>query len=209
MTIRKFISGVFAVLGTVLLVFSVGLCLLSLDARVRMKAVPDGAKLCAEAFYDAVNRGDLAAASGLIYGQPDLGVEAQPSTQQGEMVWNAYKESLTCEFSGDYFATQTGLSRKAEITALDISALMGNLAAYAGNSMSAKVSAAENPEELYDENNNYRETLVEQVLLEAMRQALSHDAATVAREVTIRLTYRDGSWWIMPDQELLQTLSGL
>lgn len=209
MTIRKFVSCIFAVLGTVLLVFSIGLCLLSLDAPVRMAAVPEGAQVCAETFREAVNRGDLAAASGLIYGQPDLGVEAQPATQQGALVWEAYTGSLAGEFAGDFYADQSGLARKLQLTALDVSALMENLAQYAQDSLTAKINAAEALTEIYDENNNYRESLVEQVLQEALQRAMNQDMATVTREVTIKLIYRDGNWWIQPDQALLQALSGL
>ena len=208
MIIRKFVSCIFAILGTALLVFSIGLCLVSLDAPVRMEDVPDGAQRCAEAFCDAVNQGDLAAAGALIYGQPDLGVEVQPATEQGALVWNAYADSMVCEFSGNFYAAQSGLARDARITALDIAALMEKLSQYAESSLSAKINAAETLTEIYDENNNYRADLVEQVMREALQQALNWEKATVSIDVTFRMIYRDGSWWIMPDQALLQALSG-
>lgn len=208
MIIRKFVSCLFAILGTVLMVFSIGLCLVSLDAPVRMEAVPDGAEACAEAFCDAVNRGDLAAASGLLYGQPDLGVEVQPATAQGAMVWEAYADSLACEFSGNYYTAQSGLARDAQITTLDTAAMMEELGQYAQSSLTAKINGAETLAEIYDENNNYRADLVEQVMQDALQQALSWDKATVTRDVTVKMIYRDGSWWILPDQPLLQALSG-
>ena len=209
MTVRKFFSCLFAIFGTALMVLSIGLCLLSLDAPVRMKEVPAGAQACMETFCEAVDRGDLGAISGLIYGQPELGAEEQPATRQGVLVWETFVNSMECNFSGDYSADQSGIARNVKITSLDISALMENLAKYAQETLNARITSAESLTEIYDESNNYREELVEQVLQEALQQALARDVTTVTREVKVKVIYRDGSWWILPDQALLQTISGL
>jgi len=31
----------------------------------------------------------------------------------------------------------------------------------------------------------------------------------ITREVTVKLINRDGKWWVVPDQALLQALSGI
>ena len=62
---------------------------------------------------------------------------------------------------------------------------------------------------MYDENNQFRGELVNQTLREALQQVLSQDAKTLTREVTVKLVKRDGSWWVVPDQALLQALSGV
>ena len=44
---------------------------------------------------------------------------------------------------------------------------------------------------------------------DAVTQALAEDAQTVTRNVTLSLIYQDGAWWVVPDQALLQTISGV
>jgi len=72
-----------------------------------------------------------------------------------------------------------------------------------------RIASAESLTDIYDENNNFRQELVETILEEALRQAMTQDAKTVTREVTVKLINRDGTWWTVPDQALLQALSGV
>ena len=50
--------------------------------------------------------------------------------------------------------------------------------------------------------------LVEEVLSQAVVQALAEDGQLVTRDVTLNLICRDGQWWAVPDQALLQAISG-
>ena len=75
--------------------------------------------------------------------------------------------------------------------------------------LEAKAAAAEDKTEIYNEDNSYRSELVNQALNDAVTQALSEDAQTVTRDVTLGLIYQDGAWWVVPDQALLQIISGV
>lgn len=208
MKLAKFFSFIFAVLGTVLLIASVGLCLLSLNAPVHMAEVPAGAAACSEALREAVNDGDFGGIGAVIYGQPDLGVERLPETAEGELIWDAFQFSLSMEFRGECYATDTGLARDAVITALDIPSVTEKLGQRAHALLTTRVENAEDMAELYDNTNNFREELVAEVMELALEQGLRQDSHTVTREVTLTLVNRDGKWWILPDQALLTALSG-
>lgn len=208
MKIAKFFSFLFAVLGTVLMIASVGLCLLSLNAPVRMTEVPSGAVECSEALRGAIVEGDFASAGSLMYGQPDLGVEHLPETAEGQMIWEAFCQSIAFEFRGDCYATDHGLARDAVITTLDIPSVTEKLTQRAHALLTTRVENAQDMAELYDETNNFREDLVAEVLAQALEQAMTQDAGTVTREVTLTLVNRDGKWWAVPDQNLLTALSG-
>ena len=73
----------------------------------------------------------------------------------------------------------------------------------------AKAASAEDKTEIYNEDNSYRSELVNQALNDAVTQALSEDAQTVTRDVTLGLIYQDGAWWVVPDQALLKIISGV
>ena len=208
MKIAKFFSFIFAVAGTVLLVASVGLCLLSLTAPVRMTEVPAGAVECSEALGSAIEAGDFASVGNLLYGQPDLGVERLPETAEGQLIWDAFCYSLSFEFRGDCYATDSGIARDAVITTLDIPSVTEKLGQRAHALLTSRVENAEDMTELYDETNNFRQELVAEVLEQALEQGLRQDSGTVTREVTLTLVSREGKWWVVPDQNLLTALTG-
>ena len=208
MKIAKFFSFIFAVAGTVILVASVGLCLLSLKAPVRMTEVPEGAVECSEALREAVNAADFGSIGAVLYGQPDLGVERLPETAEGQLIWDAFLYSLSFEFRGDCYATDTGLARDAVITTLDIPSVTEKLGQRAHALLTTRVENAESMTEIYDDTNNFREELVAEVLEQALEQGLRQDSGTVTREVTLTLVSRDGKWWVLPDQDLLTALTG-
>lgn len=208
MKLARFFSVIFGIIGSVLLVGSVALCLFSLDEPVKLAQVPQEAAQCASQVMDALAVGDFSAASKGMYGQPELGGEEVPSDAASALVWDAFLHSISYEFTGNCYATDTGLARKVSVTALDIPSVMENLDARAHALLSQKVASATDMAQLYDENNNFRPELIEQVLSEALSQALAQDAQTVTREVTLGLVCREERWWVVPDAALLQLLSG-
>ena len=208
MKIEKFFSAILAVLGIVILVFALVLCLTSLDAETVLLTPPDEALERAEEMMDAVAAGDYAAASKVMYGQPDLGVDREPADEVGVLVWNAFVESISYEFTGECFATDSGIAQNVSVTSLDITSVMTNLKTRVNTLLNARIAEATEMSQLYDEENNFREELIDEVLLEAIGAALEEDAQNVTREVTLSIAYRDGQWWVVPDQALLQAISG-
>lgn len=208
MKIAKFFSAIFALLGTVLMVGTAALCLISLDADVKVKKLPDEAVECSEKLMEALDSGDYAVVGSLLYGQPDLGADREPADEMGELVWSAFTDSISFAFAGECYATNSGFSRDATITTLDISGVTGALTERAHALLTARVEAAQEMSEIYDEENNFREDLVNEVLREALAQALAEDAQTVTYDVTLNLIYREDQWWVVPDQALLQAISG-
>ena len=208
MKIAKFFSGLFAIVGTVLMVGTIGLCLICLDRKTELVETPAGAVSCAEALQSAVCDGDYPAVSRLLYGQPEFGVDRKPSTEAGIMIWDAFTGSLTFSFQGDFYATDSGIARDAVIAAMDISSVTAALNRQAHSLLTARVEAATEMEQLYDENNNFREELVADVIQEAVVRALAENAQQISQTVTVKFVCRDGQWWAVADGALLKVLSG-
>lgn len=209
MKIARFFAVIFAVFGFLLLVGSIGLCLFSLDAPVRILELPQEAVNTSEAFAQALSDGDLAAAARMVYGQPNLGVEGTPGDPETEAVWNAFLDSISFSYTGKCQAADAGLSRKATVTTLDIAGVMEKLPERAQALVNQKIASAESIMEVYDEEGRFREELVTEILQQVLQQSLSQDVGTVTREVTLKLIHQDGKWWVVPDQALLQALSGV
>ena len=209
MKIARFFAVIFAVLGFLLLIGSIGLCMLNLNSPVRILELPQEAVETSDAFAQALQAGDLTAAAQYVYGQPDLGAEGTPADPETAAVWNAFLNSISFEYTGKCQAADTGLTRTASVTVLEISGVTEKLPERAQSLVNQKIASAGDLSEVYDESGSFREELVTQILQQALQQCLTQDAATVTREVTVKLINRDGKWWVVPDQALLQILSGI
>lgn len=203
----KLLSGLFALLGTLLMAGTAVLCLTSLGAQPRLLEVPGAARERAAALMEAVSEGDYAAAGSCLQGQPDLGAAREPSDEVGTVIWDAFLGSLSYEFAGEPYAADSGLAWDVRIDALDISAVTDSMEGHFRTLLEQRVAEAENMSDIYDEAYNYREDLVTELLCQAAELAIE-DAETVSREVTLKLVCQDGQWWVSPEGALLQAISG-
>ena len=208
MKLARFFAAVFGAIGMLLMVGSIVLCFAFHDAPVYLAEVPAAAAECTRELMEAVEGGEFPSASQYLYGQPDLGAGREPADAMSALVWDAFVGSISWEFAGECYATDSGICRDVAVTALEIPSVTENLTVRANALLAERMASAEEMSELYDEENNFRPELIEEVLREAMTQALAEDAKTVTEEVTLALTHQEGRWWVVPDQALLQLLSG-
>lgn len=208
MKIAKFFACILGLLGTALMVCSIGLCLMSLDAPAKVIEMPQGATNCSVTLMEAVSDGDYEAVQNLIWGQPDLGAQNAPADQAGKMIWDTFLNSISYEFKGECYVSGTGMARDAVITAIDIPTVTQTVQKKSRELMNRRVAEAEDVMALYDSTGNFRRELVEEVLHEAITLALAEESVLVSRDVTVTLICREGQWWALPDTALLTAISG-
>lgn len=208
MKIAKFFAGVFGAVGMVLLVGSIGLCLFSLNAPARVGQVPEGAVACSAALEAAVTEKDYDRLEDCIYGQPDLGLEGTPQEELSRMVWDLARQKLEFTWQGDCYMQDAILCRDASVTYMDVASVTENLQTRAHALLTMQVENATDMDQLYDDNGDFRQELLDQVMKTALTQCCTEDARTVTVAVTVELVSRDGQWWAVPDQALLTALSG-
>lgn len=187
---------------------TVVLCLNSLNSSPVLLTQPEAAAERAEAMMDAVCEGDYVGAASFMYGSPDLGAAREPADEVGTLIWSAFLDSIRYEFTGDCYATDSGVARDVTVESLDIAGITGDLKEIAQELLAQWVTAAEDVDQIYDEDGEYREDFVMEVLNDAVRQALEQNSTYSSREVTLNLTYQDDQWWIVPDAALLEAISG-
>ena len=203
-----FISMPFAVIGIVLLVSSLLVCLASLNAPAIMVGTPKAAQVCAQNLLDAVSEGDYDTASQHLYGQPQLGVDREPAEQTGQKLWDAYIDSFSYTLTGGCYPTQNGVALNVAISALDLSSVGSTLADRMEAMLTERIEAEGEISEIYDENGDFQDALIQEILNNAFQEALEEDAEITTQEIALNMTYQDGRWWIVPDQALLQAISG-
>jgi len=204
----KKLSAVFAAVGILLALGTVALSLTRLDAKPVMVAAPEEAAVRAEELMAALAEGAFSEAETVLYGTPSLGVDRKTADEAGQLIWDAFADSIDYSFTGDLYATDSGLARDVAITTLDITSVTENLRARSEALLEQRVAGAEDVSQIYDENNDYREDFVMGVLYDAVSQGLQEDARYLTTDVTLNLVYHRNQWWVMPDQALLQVISG-
>lgn len=91
---------------------------------------------------------------------------------------------------------------------MDSASVTANLRERSQALLNQRVEEAEDVSEIYDENNEYRESVVMEALQEAVKAALQEDAETVTVSLTVNLKYQNGTWWVVVDNALLDAFSG-
>ena len=205
---KKFFAVILALVGICVAAGTVWLSTQVMDSKPILLTPPDAARSELVALMDAVCDGDYAAASQSIYGTPNLGVDREAGSEVGILIWNAFSSSMSYELKGDCYTTDQGLAQDVQITCLDISSVTANLKERSQTMLEERVAEAEDVSEIYDENNEYKEELVMDVLYKAVEDALVEDARSMHMEITVNLVYRDGKWWAIADEALLNAISG-
>lgn len=206
--IKKVLSVMFAIVGIAAAAAAVYLGLSNRDTDPVLLAPPEAAKQQVEGLMDAVCAGDYTAASAYLQGQPNLGVDREATDEVGVLIWNAFCDSMSYELVGECYATEAGLAQNVKLSYMDITSVTAVLKERSQALLEQRVAEAENLNDVYDENLQYRESFVMDVLYDAAAAALEEDAATMTAELTVNMIYQDGTWWIIADKELLDAISG-
>ena len=208
MKLSRMIGALFGVAG----VCAAGLCITlafqKMDASPVLVEQPESAQAQVEVLMEAVSNNDYVTASTVIRGNPVFGADREPGDAVSGLIWDAFVESVSYELVGELYATDSGVAQNITVTTLDMGSVTEKLKERSEKLLEQRVEAAEDPDEVYDENNEYREDFVMQVLYDATVQALQQDARTVTSDVTINMIFENGQWWIVSDSALLSAITG-
>ena len=204
---KPILSRVFAILAVILAVAVLVICLTQRTSGSVLLGTAAGAEECAQGLMERICAGDYAGAAQYLYGTPSLGDETQRETPASQLIWDAFLSSLSCRPQGDCYADENGLAQDYILSGLDIPSLVAKLKEAVPAVLEAQVDAAENFAQVYDDNWQYREDFAQSVLEETARQVTA-GIAPVERQITLRLAFENGQWWVVPDQQLITAISG-
>ena len=156
---------------------------------------------------DSVSTGDYAAAGKQMQNQPDLDFYC-PENAIGKACWDAFIGSIRYELVGEGYACGDGAAHKIRVTCLDLSAISESLPERVSALLEAKMAACGDISEVYDENREYRQELIDALTLEAIEAILTEEAKSITVELEVKLVCVDGQWKIVPDENLLKTITG-
>lgn len=208
MKTNRGVCGIFFLMGGILAVLGIVLALSSRNAAPVMLKKPEGAAQAAQDVLEAVCAGEYDRAGQGMYGTPVLGTGDAADSETGRILWEAFVDSLEYRLVGDCYVTDRGICQKVSIRALELPSVTANLKERAQTLLKQRVDEAENMDEVYDENNSYREGFVMNVLREAAQAAIAEDGVCSEQELELNLVYDRGRWWVVPSQNLINAISG-
>lgn len=200
---RVFFAGIMMTLGVVVLVVSLWIITAAISSDPVMLRCPDTAVARAEEAMNAICAGDYEAVSATLYGRPSLGTRPENSSPAADLIWDTFRKSITYSFAGDCYATQTGVAIDVQVKHLDVSATLEGLGNRVESLLAKKIADAEDSAELYDEDNNFRKEIIEEVLQEATLRSLMGNETFQEQTVQLQLVFDQGQWWVLPDAEFV------
>ena len=159
-------------------------------------------------FFDAVCAGDYDSANRLLSDCSSLGLEDEPSSEVGRLLYAALRESYDYTLIGECTVNELSASQQMQLRYLNISALeddtQAELAAVIGG-----LAREQGPDQVYDADNNYLPAFAQEAYAQALTRVLSHaeDYYTTGG-IQLTLQYSDGGWRIVPAPALLKALAG-
>lgn len=206
--IKKMLSLVFTVVGIAAAVAAVSLSLSYKNANPMLLVPPEEAQHQVTGLMEAVCAGDYSTASTYLQGHPNLGVDREPTDAVGVMIWEAFCDSMEYELVGECYATEDGLAQNVVFSCIDITSVTATLKDRSQTLLEQRMEEAEDLDEVYDEDLQYREDFVMDVLYDAATAALKEDSQTITAELTVNMAFQNGQWWIIADKALLDAISG-
>lgn len=208
MKIRNLISVLLGGIGAAVAAVAIFCCIRYADAKPILLTTPQSAQTQVITMMDAACTGDFDTVSQSILGAPELGLDKPVADTVGELLWDAYLESMHYELAGECYATEDGIAQDIVFTSLELDSVTSNWHRRSNDLLEQLVREAKDTTEIYDENNEYREDFVMDVLYDAAVAALEEDARLITQELTIQLQYQDGRWQVVSEKALLDALFG-
>lgn len=212
MTIKKITGYFFILLGLCAAALTAWVALSNMNAEPVLLRQSEAAGIRVNKMMNAFCAGDYQAAQSVLHGQTQLGVDRTPEDPVSALVWDTFCQSLSYELVGERYATDSGLAQDMVITAVDMKAITDYIEANTRIRLDEKVNARlesqQGLDEIYDENDEYRDEFVMGVVLETAKEAVATQTATVRTELTLHLVWENDQWWVVPSDQLLGAVSG-
>lgn len=202
------INGFWAVLA----ILFAGTAMISCFVAVRMGSLytrPNGEPAePVNSFFGALCAGDYETAYSYLSDYDSLGLEKQPSSEESRMIYDALKSSYDYNLRGD--AVRDGLHAVQSVSFrhLNLDAIKKDAPVKISEILN-EIVATRSKNQVYDANNNYLESVTDEVYRKALTEILSKkDRYNTSLDVDVEVDYIDGKWLMRTTPELISAILG-
>lgn len=208
MKILKQPAILWCVAGLILSLCTIGAAIYGINSSTAVLMDTSVVTAAAEEVLDCARTGDYEALGQLLYGAPDLGAVPEKEDTAESLIWYAFLDSIQYQPDAVCQADGACVTLDVSVTCLDISAVTASLQAIAPERMKQMAEEMDSNNDIYDEEHNFREEFVAEVLRSSTVQVLAEQPQTMERRITLQFIESDGRWQVVPTEALLQLLSG-
>ena len=199
---------IFFLFGVLSAAASVAVTICFLDSPPILLGTPQVASARVEELMDNICLGKFDDAEQLLYGSPDLEVDFPHADVVGDLLWDTYLDSVSYELLGECCATETGLAQQVRFVSLDISAVTDAIAPLAREMLLSRLENTRDSSIIYDENQNYRDDFISDILSFAAQQVLEDNIQYKENSFVLQMIYNKGEWLVIPDSVFLSAVFG-
>lgn len=159
-------------------------------------------------FYDAVIARDYETAYTYLSDYASLGLEKEPESENAKLAYEALRASYDYSISGEAVKDGMEATVKLRFRFLDMPSFEESVASRTNDNLRDIVESRP-VSEVYDENEQYKSEVTQEAYAEALSFILDKaDSYYSSKELDVKLIYRDSSWLIVTDEEMLKALMG-
>lgn len=159
-------------------------------------------------FFDALVTGDYETAYSLMDDYSDLGLDEQPESEAGKLIYQALKQSYHYELIGECQVNMIEATQRVSMRYLDLAAVTAELDELTAKKLKILVQTREH-DQVYDAEDNYLPEVTQEAYIQALEQALKDARSCYTTvEFDVPLKYTGGKWLVLTAPELLTALSG-
>jgi hypothetical protein len=156
----------------------------------------------------ACERRDKDTVSSMLATKEELFPIQQENAEDGKLCTAALKDSFTYEFLNECEVNGTTATQKVRLTYLDFNKPVSDVYDTLFKELEQKVEKRKKSE-VYDDNNNYRPEILEEVYSDSIKKILTnYGKYCTTAECDLTLSYQDGEWKVSADDALKLALSG-
>ncbi len=170
--------------------------------RTELANAPEPAEFAAsfsEAIFNEVKSGEQPKAQdGKAEGDfKGMSIENLPETPEGKLLYDYCLSGVKYELSGETLRDGVSAQQKISLSFPVLDGLAEGMNGEINEKLALMVGEAKTPDEVYDENNNFKPEIVENLYLELLNSRLnSGEKREKSTEVTMMLKYGKGEWKI-------------
>ena len=194
------------------LVFSLGILFyftLSASSGTLVFLYSESPEETAMAFLNAVVADNETLAESMLTAPTQIGTAPLDSDAAGAVLEHALKESYSYRLVGNSVLDGTTATQSADFTSLNLSALVPDLLEEVNAELARKVENGKKSD-IYDSDENYRPEILEETYLSSLDKVLADPSIYLqTTPVNLKMTYQNGGWKVLPNDELRLSLYGL
>lgn len=184
------------------------LCVVALNVGT-IAAKPTGSPQDAViGFFDNLTGGNYTEAYSYLSDYSDLGLQNEPDTEEGRLIYDALKKSWSYSITEPCEQNKLSATQKLTFRYLDLKAVEQDAAGRVDGILN-EVVQSRSSSEIYDADNKYKPEITDEVYLRALQQTLANAASYYkAADITVNLSYDGGRWLMATNPELISALLG-